>query len=192
MRPHARQLEPVQHVDGLVADGLEARDRPVELHPHLGVLRRETERGVARADELGRKHDRRVVDDPPPQPGLVAARADRHRPALLEHETGRLARRVHGRNRLAARGLEQERAQPLLGTRDDDHPVRRVPVEHERLLAREHPVGALAPGAGVHAVDGIVVAELLERNRAPDRARRELREQVGVLEPASRERGEDR
>ena len=76
--------------------------------------------------------------------------------------------------------------------RDDDHPVRRVPVEHERLLTREHPVGALAPGPGVHTVDGIVVAELLERDRAPDRARRELREQVGVLEPASRERGEDR
>ena len=38
VRPHACQLELVQHVDDLVADGLEGRDRPVELHAHLGVL----------------------------------------------------------------------------------------------------------------------------------------------------------
>ena len=50
--------------------------------------------------------------------------------------------------------LEQERAEPLLGAGDDEHPVGGVPVEHDRLLTREHPVGALAPGPGAHAVDG--------------------------------------
>ena len=65
-------------------------------------------------------------------------------------------------------------------------------VEHERLLTGEHPVGALAPDAGAHAVDGVAGAQLLERDRSPDRTRRELREQVGRPRRRAARRGEDR
>ena len=179
VRPDAGELEAVQHVDRLVPDRLERRDRSVELHPDLRVLDGQLDRSVARADELRREHHRRR----------------RRRPAARSscgHPTGPPARRACPRARgappsvsdrasgtaSAARRLEQERAEPLLGARHDDDPVGGVAVEHEGLLAVEDPRRALAPGAGADAVDRVTVADLLERDRAAQRSRRQRRQQV--------------
>ena len=174
MHADPAELELVQHVDDLVLDHLVRRDRLVELHAHLGVLHRHLERGLARR--------RRA----PPRASRAASSATRRQIAvwspsgpigrrgrLVEHEARRLAGRVDRRDELRVRAPRAGTSRcPPVGARRDDHPVGGVAVEHERLLAGEHPVGALAPRPGAHAIDGIAVAELLERDRAADLARR--------------------
>src|SRR5262249_26837926 len=119
MRTHTRELDAVQHVDGLVPDRLERRDRSVELHAYLRVLDRERQRGVAHPDELRAQQRGTVVGDPSPRPRVVAHESDPLDRRLLEYEPRRLASRIQRRYRLRYWRLEQERPDALLGARGD-------------------------------------------------------------------------
>src|SRR6202022_2240383 len=115
VRTDARQLQPVQHVDGLVANGLETRERAVELHAHLGVLNRLVERLLTRPDELGRERNRGIVDDAPPEPRVVTRRTDRYRAALVHLESRGLARRVErGHGLRVGEAVDEEGAEAVL------------------------------------------------------------------------------
>lgn len=91
VRGHPGQLELVEHVDDLVLDDLERGDRPVELHPLLGVLGGHVQGPVAGTDALGAEHDADVVDHLRQERPLVAVGSDAARGPGVEHEAGELA-----------------------------------------------------------------------------------------------------
>ena len=93
-------LEVAIHLGAVMLHGLEAADRPVELHARLGVVQREIERGLADADQLGGLQRRAAKQ----QPRDMRPRAAR----LADDGVGidRDAVEHHLPQRLAARGLQ--------------------------------------------------------------------------------------
>ncbi len=185
-------LEGVEHIDDPVLDDLEGGDGTVEDHPALRVLDRLRHRPVADADELGREGDRHVVEDRPPEFGLITGRTERFDRLLLEHQAGELAGRVQSGDGLGLRGAQQERADPVLGQGHDDHPFGALAVDDRRLGSADHPSGPPAAGAGTHGVQGMAVPLLLDGHGAPRGTGCQLGDQVTGTEGPCREHGQHR
>ena len=152
------------------ADRLERRDRPVELHARLAYSTASSSAAshtptssaasITAASSATAAPDRLVGRRRGPTGiGAASPRARGAPPCGWGPSSApALARGASRRNDPS----------PSWVRGDDDHPVGGVPVEHERLQAGEHPVGALAPSARADPVDRVAVAELLERDRAAD------------------------
>ena len=174
-----------------MAHGLVGRNRLVEDDPLGRVGDRLGQRAVGRADGLGRQGDGDVVLHALPQAGLVARRPDRDDGRVVEDEAGQLAGGVERGHDLAARCLEQVRAHALLAARHHDGPVRRVPVDHGRLLAAEDPLRPLAAGPGPHGPQRLAVPLLAERHRAAPGTGGQVVQELVRAEGAGGQRGRD-
>ena len=109
----------------------------------------------------------------------LPAGPERDHRGVVEDEAGQLAGGVERGHELGSGRLEQVRAHPLLAARHHDGPVGGVPVDDGRLLAREHPLGALAARPRPHRVHGLAVPLLTEGHRAPAGAGGQVGQQLG-------------
>ena len=100
------------------------------------------------------------------RPAWLPERAQRDDGRVVEHEPGQLAGGVERRDQLGLGRLEQVGAHALLAAGHHDDPVRRVPVDHDRLLAAHDPLGRLAARPRPHGLQGLAVALLPQRHGA--------------------------
>ena len=135
----AHALDVDEHVGAAVLDGLEAADRPAELHPVLGVLDGQVEHPGRRPEQLGAVTDGAEVDEALDRVGRRrGARLAWRRASTQPSAPGEVHRRL-GRRREP--GCVQVDREQLVRRAHDQHPGRRG-VDH-RLRATRHgrPVG---------------------------------------------------
>ena len=183
-----RHLELVEHVDEAVAYRLEGGDRLIGDNYRSTVLDGLFEGPVRRTTVSATRRDGHVSCTP--ATGRDGSRPLRSgRPGCPRGRAGRLAGRVEGRGELPRPAPREEGSHSLFPPRDDDGPVGTVPVEHERLVAVQDPVGALSPRPGPDRLQGVSVPLLGVRDGATAVAAGEV--PPGVLRP-ERPGGEDR
>ncbi len=191
--PDPGQLDGVEHVHRLVLDDLEGGDGPVELDPDLGVLDRQVVGLLHDAEQVAAEGDVGVVDDPPPVGRVVAVGADPLGGAAVELEPGDPTGVVPRRHGLGLWGLDEERADPLLGAGRHQDPVGGGAVEDHRLQAVQPPFARPCawPGCGVRSTGSPWPSSstAMVPRVAPDASDSQL-----VVEPeaAGREGGEHR
>ena len=164
-------------------------DGLVEDDPFRRVGDRLGQGPVGRADGLGRQRDRRCRPGPaatvpvwlPDGPsGTTGVSSSTSRASL---RVGSSDGTSSARARPGGLELEQVRAHALLAAGHHDGPVRRVPVDHDRLLAAQRPTGPPLRRARVRTVPhGLAVSLLAQRHGAAAGAGGQVAEQLGRAE----------
>jgi ATPase subunit of ABC transporter with duplicated ATPase domains len=161
LRRRGGALARERHVGKLVLDGLERPDRPVELHPFLGIRQRHIEHSPASADGLGRDRDVGPVD-----PGSEHRRIDREPIAGFGND----CKDPPGRVGRVDRGDPTRRCRDDAYRRSgvDDGDVRReVCIGHEHLarfaVGDRHALGATdRDGPDDRSVEGLVEIGMID------------------------------
>ena len=169
--------------------GLEGPDRPAELHPRLRVLRRELERRLRRTDQLGAQHHGRVVDDPAKQRASGRHPGRAGEPAYRPAPAGRAAASGPARARLRSRRLRRGSAaspSPSRATTITQSAVAPSATVGFRPSSVQPSPSARRAWSRCASSGSPLTADLLDRDGAALRARRQVGEQVGRAEPQRR------
>ena len=133
-----------------------------------------------------------VVDDAPPEGGVVAVGADRLGGSPVEVEPGDAAGEVQVGTGSPWGASIRNVPMPSWVRAGTSTQSARGPVEDDRLEAVQPPLATLALGPGPHPVDRIAVAQLVDRDGAPGGPGGQRAELVVEAEPSGREGGRTR